>query len=144
MSQVSTSARFCRVCLALATPSVNPWTMEHGQNTDELDFDAKVSMGAFMAVRFSLAGRGALWRSNALVVNLDDGENHGTSLGEVRSPANLVELGKGSQRLRVLAVFPTSGRESRMNPSRFGILTRGSVLASITSFSPMMPLRWRR
>ncbi len=118
--------------------------MEHGQNTDELDFDAKVSMGAFMAVRFSLAGHGALWRSNALVVNLDDGENHGTSLGEVRSPANLVELGKGSQRLRVLAVFPTSGRESRMNPSRFGILTRGSVLASITSFSPMMPLRWRR
>jgi gamma-glutamylcysteine synthetase len=42
------------------------------------------------------------------------------------------------------AACPTSGRGSGTNPSRFGIWTRGRVVASMTSCSPMMPLRWRR
>jgi hypothetical protein len=49
-----------------------------------------------------------------------------------------------ASRVGHFAAFPTSGRGSGTNPSRFGILTSGRVVASITSCSPMMPLRWRR
>ena len=40
-------------------------------------------------------------------------------------------------------VFPTSGLGSATKPSRLGIFTLGSDLASITSVSPIMPLRFR-
>ena len=45
--------------------------------------------------------------------------------------------------LSLLAFSPTSGRGSATKPSRFGIFTLGRLLASITSFSPMMPFKFR-
>ena len=39
--------------------------------------------------------------------------------------------------------LPTSGRGSATKPSRFGILTFGRLLASITALFSMMPLRFR-
>ena len=42
-----------------------------------------------------------------------------------------------------LAFSPTSGRGSATKPSRFGIFTLGRLFESITSASPMMPLRFR-
>jgi hypothetical protein len=47
-------------------------------------------------------------------------------------------------RLLGLTALPTSGRESGTKPSRFGIFTAGSVRASRTSASPMIPFRYRR
>jgi hypothetical protein len=48
------------------------------------------------------------------------------------------------------ALIPMAGglpgyfaRENDIKPSRFGICTFGSVCASITSVSPMMPFSWR-
>ena len=47
-------------------------------------------------------------------------------------------------RLLGLTALPTSGRESGTKPSRFGIFTAGSVRASRTSASPMIPFRYKR
>ncbi len=64
--------------------------------------------------------------------------NHGVAA--TRNPAGAYGL-RAAQRFVGAVVLPTSGRESGTEPSRFGIFTAGSVLASRTSASPMIPFR---
>jgi hypothetical protein len=70
-----------------------------------------------------------------------------SSLERVRSagwPLPFIGTPACAQCFLGFASFPTSGLGSGTKPSRFGIFTCGSVWASMTSVSPMMPFRWRR